>query len=368
MLDFASALYLGLRHANPPLTGWHALTFGRPAALQEPTGALETSETLARMQGCEQALLMPSTLHLFFDLFDMLSREPVTLLVDSCAYPITRWAMRTARARGCFVSVFDGRDLASVSVLAARAVAAGRRNVLVTDGFCCVCGRSPPIRDYAELVETFDGLLIIDDTQGIGMLGSRPDATMPYGYGGGGALRWHGASSNRIIIGASLAKAFGAPLAVISGSEPLIHRFREMSATRVHCSPPSFAAIAAAKAALRINEQCGDVLRARLHERVKQLQDVMTRAGLSCRVAFPFPVQHFSVPAHVDAPDFGRLLRRFGLWAVPTRSKRGISLTFMVSVRHRPCDIEAAGRIVADLLSTNAAFGRREYRNEQTIV
>ena len=48
---------------------WEALTLGRPAALQEPPDADAVASELARLQGCEAGALLPSTLHLFWDLF-----------------------------------------------------------------------------------------------------------------------------------------------------------------------------------------------------------------------------------------------------------------------------------------------------------
>ena len=71
MLDFTSALYLGLRHPLGSSRPWAALSLGRPAALQPPPGAGALARELAALQGCEAATLLPSTLHLFWDLFGL---------------------------------------------------------------------------------------------------------------------------------------------------------------------------------------------------------------------------------------------------------------------------------------------------------
>ena len=58
-------------------------------------------------------------------------------------------------------------------------------------------------------------------------------------------MRRAGLSGNDgIVVGASLAKAFGAPLAMLAGSAAVVGEFERQSATRVHCSPPSVAAVA----------------------------------------------------------------------------------------------------------------------------
>jgi hypothetical protein len=73
MIDFTSALYLGMRHAHWALPPWLRLTTGRPAALEEPPEANRLSQDIARLLRCERAILAPSTLHLFWDLFDVLA-------------------------------------------------------------------------------------------------------------------------------------------------------------------------------------------------------------------------------------------------------------------------------------------------------
>ena len=48
------------------------MTQGRPAALEEAPGARALAAALAPLQGCQAATLLPSTLHLFWDMFGML--------------------------------------------------------------------------------------------------------------------------------------------------------------------------------------------------------------------------------------------------------------------------------------------------------
>ena len=53
-----------------------------------------------------------------------------------------------------------------------------------------------------------------------------------------------------MIVGSSLAKGFGTPMPLLAGSASVIRRFEEHSETRIHCSPPSLAALHAAEHAL----------------------------------------------------------------------------------------------------------------------
>ena len=54
---------------------WDRLTLGKPAALESPPGAREVEGELAALTGCERAVLAPSTLHLFWDLFGILAKQ-----------------------------------------------------------------------------------------------------------------------------------------------------------------------------------------------------------------------------------------------------------------------------------------------------
>jgi len=90
MIDFTSALYLGMRHPHQSLRPWTELTTGRPAALESPREAERLARQLARLLGCERATLGTSTLHLFWDLFEVLAREPIAIYTDAGAYPIAR--------------------------------------------------------------------------------------------------------------------------------------------------------------------------------------------------------------------------------------------------------------------------------------
>ena len=125
--------------------------------------------------------------------------------------------------------------------------------MVVTDGFCPACGVPAPLGRYLEAVRRYGGLLVLDDTQALGILGRRESRRGPYGTGGGGSLAFHSLAGDDIILVSSLAKAFGAPLAMLGAGSRLVSDFAADSATRVHCSPPSTAAIRAGARAVVLN-------------------------------------------------------------------------------------------------------------------
>jgi hypothetical protein len=255
MLDFTSALYLGLRHASWSLRPWAQLTTGAPAALVAPPGARAVADALAALQGCQRGTLAPSTLHLFWDLFGMLPNHGVAIYISGGTYPIARWGVERAAARGVPVRSFPHHDAAALWRQLQRDASRQLRPVVVADGLCPDCGAPAPVAAYLENVRAFGGLLILDDTQALGVLGSAPKPDAPYGHDGGGSLPWSGVGGPDVLVGSSLAKGFGVPVAVLAGSETMIGRFKATSETRVHCSPPSLAVIHAAEGALEVNRR-----------------------------------------------------------------------------------------------------------------
>ena len=303
MIDLTSSLYLGLKHDSASVPGWERLTTGMPAALAAAPAAGIVAQELADLIGTEAATLAPSTLHAFWDLFGTMGAREIH--VDAGTYPIAWWGAERARCSGAVVRQFRHHDPAALR----QAVTAQRRGqspaaardggpVVLTDGFCPGCGRVAPINSYLAIAATVGGTVVVDDTQALGVLGTRASGH-PYGRGGGGIARWSRLSSPRLIVVASLAKGFGVPVATVAGSGAVIQQYLARSETRVHCSPPSNAHLHAAIAALRINASRGDALRSHLARLVTQFRAGLGTVGVPLTPGL-FPVQSTGAGARLD--------------------------------------------------------------------
>jgi 8-amino-7-oxononanoate synthase len=336
MLEFSSALYLGFRHEHAALRPWAALTAGVPAALAPPAGAARVAGRLAALVRSERALLAPSTLHGFLDLFAALVRGGGRIYLDAGSYAIARWGAQCARARA--VAFAHHRPEALAQLLRADRA---RRPLVVADGFCIRCGRVAPLPAYLAAVRPLGGLVVLDDTQALGILGRGSEPRAPYGRGGGGSPAWHGAAGADVASVSSLAKAFGAPMAVLAGGAQVVDRVEASGPARVHCSPPSLAAIAAADHALDENARRGDALRARLAALVARFRQGAAELGLPL-VPTLFPVQSLEpMPGAAALRLHGRLRAR-GVGTVLRAGRDGPAITFLITARHTPSDIDRA--------------------------
>jgi 8-amino-7-oxononanoate synthase len=341
VLDFASALYLGMRHEHSELRPWRQFTTGVPMALAIPALAREVARELADMQGCEQATLATSTLHAFWDLFVMMAGKESAIFVDAGTYPIALWGVERAAARGVPVHQFDHHDPESLRGLLQDVCCP--RALIVLEGFCPGCGRGAPLREFLAIAREWDAWLILDDTQALGIFGNSAGPTAPYGKGGGGMLQRANIGGPEVLVVSSLAKGFGVPLAVVAGSGELVERFERQSETRIHCSPPSIATLHAAEHALWLNHERGDRIRLRLSQLVNEFRSRLKQAGLSALGGI-FPVQSLRFPNEAEAVRIHDRLLRSGIRSVLHRSRHDLDLrlSFLITARHTFAEIAQA--------------------------
>jgi 8-amino-7-oxononanoate synthase len=183
----------------------------------------------------------------------------------------------------------------------------------------------------------------MDDTQALGIFGHAPDVSAPYGHGGGGMLRQAGLADPSLLVISSLAKGFGVPVAVLSGSSAAIEYFEEQSETRVHCSPPSIAHLLAVRQALAINDCQGEALRSRLVQLVKYFRRRLAAAGFSLGSGL-FPVQTLTGPAHLNWSRLHDRLLQLGLRTVLHRNHgpQKARISFIITALHELKHIDDA--------------------------
>ena len=353
-LDFTSALYLGINHDTGSLLPWQSLTTGVPAALKEPPATVQVAKAIARMQGMDDGMLFPSTLHLFWDLFENLSQQPIVIFIDHQTYPIAKWGVDRAAIKGVPVFIFPHNNVKGLQKKIRYASLNRRRPVVVADSWCPQFGKATPIVEYLEILRPYHGLLVLDDTQPLGVLGKHPHIEMPYGYGGGGVLPWLGIQSRNIVLGSSMAKGFGVPVASLCGSFAWVNTFRKNSKTRIHCSPPSAAEISAAWNAIRINHKKGDYLRLQLLERIKFFRKGLQRLGFDLRGGH-FPIQTITNLSQEETLALFHRLKKENVHPILTRSHRNdrANLTFLLTAVQPRKNLKKVLKLVARMRITD---------------
>ncbi len=359
MLDFTSALYLGLTHPGRSLGDYPQLTTGRPSALSEPPGAVETAAAFASLLGCEAASLFPSTMHAVWDLLGIAARRGASVLRDAGTYPIAAWGAERAASLGASVTLFRHLDAGHLAAKVERARAAGTWPLVVTDGYCIGCSRVAPLAEIAAIVRPAGGAVLVDDAQLFGIAGAQPGKDRPFGEGGGGSVPLHGLEGTpEVLVVSTLAKAFGAPITVVAGSRDWMDLLRSEGETRVYTSPPSVAAIRAAGAAYRENALHGDALRARLLARTRLFRERAQRAGARLGGGL-FPVQDvLSASGAAASALHGRLLRRGVRGVVSSSACAPVPrVRFVLTASHEPRDLARAAEVLGEELRAMVEAG-----------
>ncbi|MDB5233807.1 MAG: 8-amino-7-oxononanoate synthase [Hymenobacter sp.] len=366
MLDFTSALYLGARVLAPPVG--LMLTTGRPAVLGEDERAREVAQAVAHRQGLEAGLLAPSTLHLFWDIFQLVPSSGVILL-DQKLYPVGQWGSFRARLRGLPVVKFQADDLPGLAQLLQTYQLQGRTPWLVTDGWAP--GRGPaPLAHYCQLLASHLGaVLLLDDTQAFGVLGAGPAPEKPLGKGGGGSLPWAGLAQDKgspeLLTISSLAKGLGVPVAVLAGRTSRLTQFRRRSETWVHTSPVSAWHTWAAAAALRHDARHGAASRQRLGLRILQFRQELMRAGLQPDGGI-FPVQKLVLARTTAALSLHQQLRQVGIETLLLAGEQrpGVpEIAFCLRADHSAADISHATAAVLAVARRTSCFSASRFHS-----
>lgn len=291
---------------------------------------------LCNLVGCRSGLLSTSTLHLFWDLAGILAQEGAEFFLDGNLYPVGRWGCERAIHTGAMVQEFRHYDICDLAYRLNKRRAKNTTPIIISDGFCPGCGRSAPLPEMAYLAAKHHGLLLIDDTQALGILGHRRRDGTPFGQGGGGSLAYHGLQyAPHILVIASLAKGFGAPLAFLGADSNITKLFKSRSKTRISCSPPSQANIIALLHALTTNRNKGEILRANLLQRLAWFRRELKKQDITTSNTSWFPVQSI-LPAPKQATNLARDLRRFGIQSIAhENSCLGVKqLSFIIRADH----------------------------------
>ncbi|MBX3363698.1 MAG: pyridoxal phosphate-dependent aminotransferase family protein [Phycisphaeraceae bacterium] len=268
VVTFGGCDYLGLAH-HPAVI--EALRRGvddyglSASASRETTGNTiahdRLEQRLAEFAGLDSALLVSEGYLANVTLCQTLVDRYSVALVDDRAH---RSLADAARAVGMRVLTYPHLDAGAASRLAH----ANPRAMVLTDGVFTADGALAPLPELLAGLPG-DGVLVVDDCHGFGVLGPR----------GRGTLEHFGLNDPRLIVTTTLAKGIGVYGGAIIGGRDLIMQARGASAYR--CVTPIPPAIAvAAKAALDVHA-CELALVRRLRANASHMRDRLIERQLS---------------------------------------------------------------------------------------
>ena len=199
------------------------------------------------------------------------------------------------------------------------------------------------------MVVKYDGVVWVDDAHGVGILGAH----------GRGTCEALGTPSNRIYLGATLSKAFGAYGGIIAGSGDFIRKVRSGSVMTGSSSPMN-AAVGAGIKGLELVQESHN-LRKKLWNNARYLRDALEHMGITSEALF-IPKMHGTIPvfsfAHRDAKTMKAIhsyLMKQGIYTQYTSYKGAGSegvLRVVVTSSHKKVEIVSFTHNLREALRT----------------
>jgi 8-amino-7-oxononanoate synthase len=243
-VNFASNDYLGMA-ADPALPevvsrtvlrgGWGSgaspLVVGRSAV------HAELERRLAKFLGCEAALLFPTGFAANLGTIPVLVGNQDLIFSDEKNHASIIDGCRLSQARTVIYPHGDHQRLAELV-----AAKSARRKLIVTDGLFSMDGDLAPLDELADIAQTNDALIMVDEAHALGVIGPA---------GRGAAAHFDVVDRVAIRVG-TLSKSFGSHGGFVAGSRALIDLLANRARSYVFSTAGPVASAAVALAAMHI--------------------------------------------------------------------------------------------------------------------
>lgn len=305
-VNFAGCTYLALGDL-PEIrnAAIDAVQSGQPFAMQlSPAyGAIDPAfgvveQAGAKYCGTESAVYFASGY--LIGLVGLAALEGVEgpLFIDEGAH-FSLWD--AARVSGRDLHMFAHCDPNALEAALKKGLKPGERPIVITDGAFATTGRVPPLSDYATLIASYDGRILIDEAHSFGVMGVH----------GRGAAE-HMNVEEVVVSAGTLSKAFCAQGAIYAGDAKTVERLKMAPPLRgANGGSPISAAVAAA--AMRYMMRNGTERRARLAMLTAHLRSGIRHLGIEV-VATPAPIVAFSTGTRTQMQQLQRLCFDEGIY------------------------------------------------------
>ena len=257
-------------------------------------------------------------------------------LIDSRAHPSL---VDAASFLDCPILQFQHRDPNAVAA-AIRRCGPGARVVLLTDGLFARDGSVPPLADYLKLLPP-DGVILVDDAHGGGILGSH----------GRGSVECAGVDRRRIIQTITLSKAFGVYGGAILGNADLRTKISRRSKIFIGSTPLLLPAAHAALEAVNLLGKEGRRFRRDLEKNVSYVRSRLARTGLVL-ASKPGPFVALAPRGDAAVRGIKQALLRAGIYPPFVQypgAPEGGFFRFVISSEHNKAQLDALITAVSSL-------------------
>jgi 8-amino-7-oxononanoate synthase len=357
LTDYASCNYLGLdldeeiiaavpeylaRWGTHP--SWSRL-LGSPILYEE----IETK--LTELLGAEDTLVLPTITHIHMSVIPVLAGGG-TIFLDKRAHKTMYDGTTIAQARGANIARFAHNDLDELEALLR---ADWRRPGLIcTDGINSMTGNPPDLGRMAALAREHDVMLYMDDAHGFGVIGERSDSEpCDYGIRGNSLVRHLGESYDNVILVGGFSKAYSSLLAFIACPTAIKRVLKTAAPPYLYSGPSPVASLATVLEGLRVNEERGDQLRAKLSRLTGRVLGQLDELGIATPNHSGFPIVEVPLADPNSVDDVGNMLFDRGIYTTmavyPLVPHDEVGFRLQLTAANTDAQIDQLGTVLAEV-------------------
>lgn len=278
IINFSSNDYLGLtNHPKVKEAAKKAVdNYGCGLGSSRPQATtrehVELEKRLAKWFGYEKCLLFTTGYQAMLGTIAALADKDTTLVLDSyshaCILDGTFLAAGTP-GRGPEVRFFNHNSAKSLErILKTRE----RKNALVLiEGVYSLDGDKANIKEFVEICERYDAVLIMDDAHGTGTLGER----------GTGILEETGLRERVPVLVSTFSKTFGGIGGIVLGSEEVVDLIKHNARSFLFSASLPVPVVQTAATILDMMELEGPAMVRELHQKAEYMRGKLLAAGFS---------------------------------------------------------------------------------------
>jgi glycine C-acetyltransferase len=355
LLNLASNDYLGLtghaelkKAAKAAVDNWGiGLASARMATGTLPMH-LELERVISRFLGTDETLVFPSGYHANTGLCESLFGERDYIFCDEQIHPSLADGVRLSRAR---VYSYRNQDMNHLEDRLKRSRSA-RFRAIATDGVFSVVGEIAKLREIYALADRYDAVVVVDDGQGMGVLGAK-------GHGTHEELGLEGRID--LVTGTFSNALGGGPGGYVSGRKEIVEWLRQKSRSYLASSALSPVATACALKAFELVKN-DPKPREALAENVKRFRSALVERGLTV-VESKHPAVAVIVGDAVVAQRMSDLLFRKGVFAMgfcyPVVPEGSARIRAQVTAQHSAEALKNAASMFAEAVRTARGASQR---------
>lgn len=357
LTDYASCNYLGfdldeeIIAAIPEYLARWGTHPSWSRLLGSPVLYEEIEARLTQLLGAEDSLVLPTITHIHMSVIPVLAGAG-TIFLDGRSHKTIYDGCSTARARGASVVRFAHNDLDELEQRLKGDWA--RPGIICLDGINSMTGNAPDLGAFARLAREHDALVYVDDAHGFGVIGERSHGERcSYGARGNSVVRHLGESYDNIILVGGFSKAYSSLLAFIACPTAIKQVLKTAAPPYLYSGPSPVASLATVLEGLRVNEERGEDLRAKLHRLTARVLAKVNELGIATPNESGFPIVEIPLSDPDSIDDVGDLLFDRGIYvtiaAYPLVPREEVGFRIQLTAANTDAQVDHLNEVLEEM-------------------